>query len=85
MERMNHLTEDVSEAVVRTIAELQDGRSDGEIAALLGCSRSHWCHVKAGHRRVSYALLKRAAAVFPEVYPIVMRDLMGDTPEKVAV
>jgi len=65
------------------LIQLQGASTDEAFAALLGCHRAHWWNVKRGRRRPSYALLKRAAAHFPELRLIVIRDWM-DAPTKVA-
>lgn len=66
------------DGVVRELAakliELQGTRTDAEMGELLGISRVHWSHIKAMRREPSYALVKRAAAIFPELSLIVIRD-----------
>ena len=63
--------------VLAKLIELQDGQTDAEFATLLGLSRSHWTHIRAGRRQLTYAITKRAARQFPEIYPLVMQDLAG--------
>lgn len=81
MADMRYITEDVSSALATQLASLQGDRTDEQFATLLGISRVQWSHVRHGRRRPSYDLVKRAAALFPELYPIVMRDLIGDPPK----
>lgn len=68
--------ERMAEVVTRLI-QLQGDRSDGEMAALLGCTRSHWAHIKAGRRQLTYSRLKHAVRAFPGLWPDVMQDLSG--------
>jgi len=77
MEHMTHLPRAVYAEIAAKLAELQGGRTDAEMGSALGVSRVQWSHIRAGRRGMSYATMKRAAAVFPEVLPIVMRDLTG--------
>jgi len=70
--------------VLARLIELQGKRTDGDFASTLGVTRSHWGHIRAGRRRLTYALTKRALRIFPELYPIVMQDLAGEPAEKVA-
>lgn len=72
-------------AVRDRLIELQGGRTDAEMAALLGVSRPHWTHIRAHRRQLTYALTKRALAHFPELYPIVMQDLAVDAPAEAGV
>jgi transposase len=65
--------------VLARLIELQGSRTDEEFAALLGVSRSHWAHIRAHRRRLTYAITKRALRVFPELYPIVMQDLAAES------
>lgn len=81
MGRMHTLTGDVSKQLAAKLAELQGDRTDAEMGALLGVTRVHWSHIRAGRRQMSYAVVKRAAAHFPELYPIVMRDLAAEPVE----
>lgn len=74
MERMT------AEVLARLI-ELQGRRTDDEFASLLGISRSHWGHIRAKRRTLTYAITKRALRAFPELYPIIMQDLSGDVGE----
>jgi DNA-binding XRE family transcriptional regulator len=64
----------VSKQIAAKLSELQGERTDAEMGALLGVTRVHWSHIKAGRREPSYALAKRAAAIFPELSLIVIRD-----------
>lgn len=77
MSGMHEVTQGVNDEVIAKLAELQGAEKDREFAARLGVTRSHWAHLKAKRRKVSYDLAKRAGGVFPEVRLIVMRDLMG--------
>jgi hypothetical protein len=77
MSVMHEVTRDVNDEVVAKLVELQGHEKDGAFALRLGVTRSHWAHIKAGRRKVSYALAKRAAGVFPAILPILMRDLSG--------
>lgn len=78
MERMQHLQAGLAREIARKLAELQADRTDAEFADLLGVSRPHWHHIRSGKRQPSYTILKRAIAHFPELYPIVMRDLVAE-------
>lgn len=66
--------DNVSKQIATKLRELQGSRTDAEMGALLGVTRIHWLHIKAGRREPSYALAKRASAVFPELSMIVIRD-----------
>lgn len=65
----------MTKQVLAKLIEIQGGRTDAEFAALLGLSRSYWAHIRAGRRPLSYAITKRAARQFPELYPLVIQDL----------
>lgn len=78
MSAMHQLTPDLSRDLAAKLASRQGDRSDEEFATLLGITRTHWSYIRAGKRRITYALLKRAAALFPELYPIVLRDLSAE-------
>lgn len=77
---MQYLDDGVSAALASKLAELQGNRTDAVFAGLLGCTREHWVNVRGGKRRVSYAMVKRIGKVYPELYAIVVRDLMGSMP-----
>lgn len=64
----------VSKLIAAKLRELQGNRTDAEMGALLGVTRVHWLHIKAGRRDPSYAVAKRAAVVFPDVSRIVIHD-----------
>lgn len=66
------------------LIELQGSRTDEEFAGLIGVTRSHWTHIRAGRRGLTYAITKRAVRVFPELYPLVMRDLTAEPVEATA-
>lgn len=72
---MHDLTAEVSRELAGKLTALQGGRTDAAMAALLGVSRPHWSHIRSGRRRMSYAVFKRASAHFPDLLPIVLRDL----------
>ena len=78
MSAMNHLPKGVAAEIAAKLAELQGISSDADMAERLGITRPHWSFIKTGRRRISYRAMKRAAAIFPELYPIVMRDLIGE-------
>lgn len=61
--------------IVAKLVELQADRTDAEMGDLLGCSRSHWAHIRAGRRRLTYPMLKRAIRAFPSVSMEVADDL----------
>ena len=67
--------EPMPDEVLVKLRELQGSRTDGEFAGLIGISRSHWAHIRGGRRYLTYAITKRALVHFPELYPIVVRDL----------
>lgn len=71
----------VSKQIAAKLAELQGERTDAEMGALLGVTRVHWAHIKAGRREPSYALAKRASAAFPELSLIVIRDWTAEPAE----
>ncbi len=75
MSVMQHVGSDVGARVTAKLAEIQGARSDREFAALLGVTRAHWAHLKAGRRNPSYAFVKRVMGLHPELYPIVVNDL----------
>lgn len=70
--------ERMAEEVVSKLLELQGTRTDVEMGRLLGVSRSHWCHIKAGRRQLTYALIQRAIKAFPGVWPAVVNDLNAE-------
>ena len=78
MSVMNFLDDEGRRRVRLKLVELQGDRTDGEMAALLGCTRPHWWNVKHGHRGVSYALIKRAGRTFPSILTTVIHDLSGE-------
>ena len=67
----------MTKTVLAKLIEIQqhEGDTDERFAARLEISRSHWTHIRAGRRHLTYAITKRAAQRFPEVYPLVMQDL----------
>lgn len=73
----------VSKQIAAKLRELQGTRSDTEMGELLGVSRVHWLHIKADRRDPSYALAKRASAIFPELSLIVIRDWTAERAEAV--
>lgn len=75
---MRNVRDGVDARVAAKLAEIQGNRSDAEFAPLLGVTRAHWAHIKAGRRSPSYAFIKRAAGIFPALYPIVMGDLISE-------
>lgn len=83
MSLMHQLTDGVSKQIAAKLSELQGDRTDAEMGAVLGVTRTQWSYLRSGRRAPSYALVKRAAIIFPALYPIVMRDLAGE-PEAVA-
>jgi hypothetical protein len=68
----------MAEQVLAKMVELQDGRTDAEMGALIGVSPSHWRHIKAKRRRLTYQIMQRAVRAFPSLYPVVMSDLAGE-------
>lgn len=64
------------DVVTRRLVALQGRRTDREMALLLGCSRPYYYYLRTGKRRVSYAMAKRAAQIYPEIMALFMRDLM---------
>lgn len=74
MADMHQLTDGVSKQIAAKLAELQGNRTDAEMGVLLGVTRVHWHHVRAGRRAPSYAMVKRAAVHWPELSLIVIRD-----------
>jgi len=71
----------VSKQIAAKLVELQGTRTDAEMGALLGVTRVHYAHIKAGRRDPSYALAKRASVIFPELSLIVIRDWTGEPAE----
>lgn len=84
MSAMFQITDGVSSEIVAKLTELQGDLTDEELAARIGCTRTHLSHLRSGRRQMSYVLVKRAARAFPALYPIVMRDLMSEPTETVA-
>lgn len=74
MADMQQLEDGVSKLIAAKLSELQGDRTDAEMGALLGVTRVHWHHIRTGHRAPSYAMVKRAAAIWPELSLIVIRD-----------
>lgn len=65
----------VSTQIAAKLRELQGDRTDQEMGDLLGITRVHWSHIRAGRREPSYAVAKRASAAFPGVISnIVIHD-----------
>lgn len=64
--------------VLARLTALQGDRTDAEMAGLLGISRSHWGHIRAKRRTLTYGITKRAVRVFPELYPVVVQDLAAE-------
>lgn len=75
MSVMRSMNDDVGRRVVARLTELQGSRTDAEMAALIGCNRTHWWSLKNERRNMTYALARRAATQFPDVLRILMRDL----------
>lgn len=75
MAGMHQLPDGVSQQIAAKLQELQGTRTDVEMGDLLGVTREQWSHIRAGRRNPSYATVKRAMTHFPDLYPIVMRDL----------
>lgn len=71
----------VSKQIAAKLTELQSARTDAEMGELLGVTRVHWSHIKAGRREPSYALAKRASVIFPELSLIVIRDWTAERAE----
>lgn len=63
--------------VVEKLTQLQGERTDAEMAALLGCSRSHWAHIKAGRKHFTLARLQQVCRAFPDVWPEVAAEMTG--------
>lgn len=82
MSDMRFLDGELGERVRVKLVELQGDRTDTEFAVLLGCTRPHWWNVKNGKRGASYALIKRAAQHFPDLYQVVLHDLSAPATEK---
>lgn len=81
MDDMHTLPRDGAAAEIATLlTRLQGDRTDADFAAVLGCTRVHWSHIRAGRRRLSYAMAKRVGRLFPEVLSILMRDLVAPEP-----
>jgi hypothetical protein len=74
----------VSKLIAAKLSELQGSRTDAEMGHLLGVTRVHWAHIKAGRREPSYALAKRASLIFPELSLIVIRDWTAGPSEAVS-
>lgn len=53
----------------------QRGDTDEQFAALLNVDRSHWTRIRNRERNLTYAITKRAARQFPEIYGLVIQDL----------
>lgn len=77
MSDMQQIDDALAGKVAAKLRELQGSRSDDEMGRLLGCTREHYWNVRKERRRPSYEMVKRAVVVFPELLPIVMRDLTG--------
>lgn len=75
MSDMRSMSDEVGRRVATKLAELQGSRTDAEMGRLLGVGRVYWWQVKHGKRRLSYARVKRAAGLFPEILSIVVHDL----------
>lgn len=78
MDGMHQITTDVAQQLAAALVKYQGERTDEEFAALLGVTRTQWSYIRSGRRKMSYALMKRAAALFPGLYPIVLRDLAAE-------
>jgi hypothetical protein len=74
---MRQINDDLGRSVAAKLMALQGAETDTAFAARLDCTREHWANVKAGRRRASYELIKRAGDLFPEIRQIVWNDLTG--------
>lgn len=75
---------DMADQIVTRLVAAQGERTDAEFAALLGISRTHWSHIRAGRRFITRELQRRAVQAFPEIWPTVLGDLAGLAPEEAA-
>lgn len=77
---------DMGRDVVARLVVLQGDELDEPFAERLGISRTHWSHIRAGRRRPTYALIRRAVKLYPELWPLVIEDIATDgTPDREAV
>lgn len=68
----------MAEQVLAKMIELQGDRTDAQMGALIGVSPTHWRHIKAKRRRLTYQIMQRAVRAFPSLYPVVVSDLAGE-------
>jgi hypothetical protein len=59
----------------------QVGRTDKQLAALLGCSSAHISNLLSGKRHFSWETIKRAGALFSDIRQIVWNDLTSKPAE----
>lgn len=75
MPDMHQLDGSVALALAAKLRDLQGDRTDADMGAILGVTRSQWHHIRTGKRVPSYASIRRAVRVFPELSMVIMRDL----------
>jgi hypothetical protein len=73
---MHQLAPLVAKQIAAKLTDLQGERTDAQMGALLGITRVSWLQIRTGRRAISYTVAKRAAAHFPDVNLIVIRDWM---------
>ena len=75
MSGMRSLNDDVGREVIDALVALQGSLTEAEMAARIGCERTHWWSLKTGRRNMSYALARKASVAFPQITRILMRDI----------
>ena len=58
----------------------ETGMTSRRMAALLGISEQHWCHIRAGRRGMPVRLTKRAIALYPELGALFLTDALRPKP-----
>jgi hypothetical protein len=75
----------MAEQVLAKLIELQGDRTDADFGADIDLSPTHWRHIKAMRRRLTYSIIQRAVRKYPSLYPVVVSDLAGDQKPDVSV
>lgn len=62
-------------AMLTRLLEIQQSKTDLEVANEFGVDRTYWTHIRAGRRDLSLNMIRRAIALYPELEEYHLRDL----------
>ena len=62
-------------AMLTRLLEIQQSKTDGQVAHEFGVDRTYWAHIRAGRRALSLNMIRRAIALYPELEEYHLRDL----------